>query len=65
MVDISVCNRRDCPRKDTCFRYLADRDDYWQSELLVEKKILSSKGCDMYWQCRNSAELQYMNKVNR
>ena len=64
MVDISVCNRRDCPKKDTCFRYLAERDEYYQSELIIDKKILDDN-CDMYWQCRNSAELQYMNKVNR
>jgi len=64
MVDISVCNRRDCPKKDTCFRYLAERNDYWQSQLVVDKLNLKD-GCDMYWRCRNMAELQYMNKVNR
>ena len=33
MVDIAVCDRRDCPKKDTCFRYLAERDEYRQSKL--------------------------------
>lgn len=64
MVDIAVCNRRDCPLKETCFRYLADRDDYWQSELVIDKKILDDK-CEMYWRCRNPKELKYMNRVNR
>ena len=64
MVDISVCNRRDCPKKDTCFRYLAERDDYRQSQLVIDKPNLKD-GCDMYWRCRNMAELHYMNKVNR
>lgn len=64
MVDIAVCNRRDCAMKDSCFRYLAERDDYYQSELVVDKLKLD-KGCDNYWRCRNMAELHYMNKVNR
>lgn len=64
MVDIAVCNRRDCPKKNSCFRYLAERDEYRQS-FIDNNKLNVSKGCDMYWQCRNMAELHYMNKVNR
>lgn len=64
MVDIAVCDRRDCPKKDSCFRYLAERDEYWQS-VLDNKQLNISDGCDMYWRCRNMAELHYMNKVNR
>ena len=64
MVDIAVCNRRDCPKKDRCFRYLAQRDEYRQSQLDIDKLNLKN-GCEYYWRCRNMAELHYMNKVNR
>lgn len=64
MVDISKCSRRDCGKKSTCFRYLADADDYNQSYILVDKIDLSN-GCEMYWQVRNKKELAYYNKVNR
>ena len=64
MVDIAVCNRRDCAKKNSCFRYLAERDEYRQSQLVIDKLNLKD-GCENYWQCRNMAELHYMNKVNR
>lgn len=64
MVDIAVCNRRDCPKKDSCFRYLAERDEYGQSCLLI-KDLKIKEDCPHYWRCRNMAELHYMNKVNK
>ena len=64
MVDIAVCDRRDCPKKDTCFRYLAERDEYRQSKLDINS-LSPPKNCEYYSRCRNMAELHYMNKVNR
>lgn len=64
MVDIAKCNRRDCPKHKTCFRYLADDEEYGQLYLVIDKKILDDD-CEYYWQCRNPKELAYMNKVNR
>jgi len=63
MVDISMCNRRDCAKKNTCFRYLAFPDEY-QSYIMINDIDLS-KGCDRYWRCKDAKELAYMNKVNR
>ena len=62
MVDIAMCNRRDCKKKRTCFRYLAFPDEY-QSYIIIEQPDLS-EGCDMYWRCRNAKELREMNKLN-
>ena len=64
MVDIAVCDRRDCAKKDSCFRYLAERYEYGQSHLEI-KDLKLDNGCPNYWRCRNMAELHYMNKVNR
>lgn len=64
MVDIAKCNRKDCAKKLTCFRYLADSDEFRQSYVNIDKVDVSN-GCDMYWLVRNKKELAYYNKVNR
>lgn len=63
MVDIAMCRRKDCPMKNTCFRYLAFPDER-QTYLLIEKPILDEE-CEYYWRCRDKKELQLMNKWNR
>lgn len=64
MVDISMCSRRDCKDKQTCFRYLAFPDEY-QSYIILDIQDPSKDNCEMYWRCRNSRELAQMNKLNR
>ena len=64
MVDIAMCTRRDCGKRGTCFRYLAEPDEYYQSYIVIDKDDLSN-GCDEYWRCRNKKELYLMNKWNR
>lgn len=64
MVDISMCNRRDCKDKQTCFRYLAFPDEY-QSYIILDIQDPSKDNCEMYWRCRNAKELAQMNKLNR
>lgn len=64
MVDIAVCDRRDCPKKDSCFRYLAERDEFRQTYLIIDS-LKVDDNCEHYWRCRNMAELHYMNKVNK
>ncbi len=31
MPDITMCNTRDCPKKECCYRYKAKPDEVWQS----------------------------------
>ena len=64
MVDIAMCRRSDCPRRMTCFRYIADAEDYYQTYIDMGDENVEDK-CEMYWQCRNGKELAYMNRVNR
>ena len=61
MVDIAMCNRRDCERKYTCYRYLAFPDEF-QTYLIIDKPIIDD--CEYYWRCRNPKELREMNKLN-
>lgn len=64
MVDISMCDRRDCEDKNTCFRYLAFPDEY-QSYLTVDIQEPNKRNCEMYWRCRNPKELAAMNRMNK
>ena len=64
MVDIAKCNRKDCSKRLSCFRYLADSDDYGQYFLVVDDVDLSDS-CNMYWKVANRKELAYYNKVNK
>lgn len=63
MVDIAMCNRSDCGKKGTCFRYLAFPDEL-QSYIMIDQ-LDTSDGCDMYWKCRNADELREMNYLNQ
>ena len=31
MPDITMCKGGECPQKETCWRYTAKPDEYWQS----------------------------------
>lgn len=63
MVDIAMCNRRDCEDKNTCFRYLAFPDEY-QTYLMLDIQNPNKERCSHYWRCRNPRELKEMNKLN-
>ena len=47
MPDITMCPGTNCPYKETCYRYTAKPDEYWQS-YFMEAPIKDGK-CDMYW----------------
>ena len=50
MADITKCEGRNCPRKETCYRYTAQADDEWQAWSEFDK--LAS--CEYYW--KNESE---------
>ena len=51
MSDITMCPSTDCPVKDKCHRFTANKNELWQSYFLdVPGKIENDKfTCDMYW----------------
>ena len=64
MVDIAKCSRKDCGKRLSCFRYLADSDEYGQTYLIINNMDVED-GCKNYWQVKNSKELKMYNKLNR
>jgi hypothetical protein len=61
MVDIAMCNGRDCKKKETCYRYLAFPAEY-QTFLVIPETDTSK--CEHFWRCRNPKELREMNILN-
>lgn len=49
----------------SCFRYIADSDDYGQTFIVPDKDLDVENGCDMYWKVKDKYELAYLNKINR
>jgi len=45
MADICMCRNETCPLKETCYRFNAIADDYWQTYSDFEYK----DGCNHYW----------------
>lgn len=48
MADISKCKKTNCDKKDTCYRYLAPDNPYYQSYFLAED-IIDKEGCCKYY----------------
>ncbi len=62
MSDISMCPGNNCKKKNTCFRYLADKDKYAQSYCQF---TLDKEGkCEYYWEVKSKSELKRLNKQN-
>ncbi len=48
-MDISKCFGKDCPRKNTCYRYTSKPDELYQSYGSFEQTMDGSGNCDYYW----------------
>lgn len=47
MPDITKCNDKDCPLKDTCYRYWSESDEYMQSYFTESPR--NGDKCEHYW----------------
>ena len=51
MADITKCQGRNCERKETCYRYTAEADD-WQSW----SEFDMVKDCEYYWKIESEEQ---------
>lgn len=51
MADITKCQGRNCPRKDTCYRHTAKADYEWQAWSDFDKLA----NCEYYWKNESKA----------
>lgn len=60
MHDIAHCSQSKCPKKGTCYRYLAhleaqDKKLSYISYFVTDRMPIDGS-CDMYWECKNQKE---------
>jgi len=58
MPDISMCNGQQCPKKDTCFRYLAEPSK-WRQTYFLGIPLKEDGTCEHYWERINDAFVTY------
>ena len=49
MPDITMCEGKDCPLKETCYRYTATPNEYRQSYFVNPPYDEEKKECTHYW----------------
>lgn len=49
MADISKCDGKDCPKKETCYRFTAPSSKYRQSYIMPKER---GDKCKMYWKIK-------------
>lgn len=59
VADITKCYNKECPLRDTCFRFLAE-DSLYQSYADFKQE-----DCDWYWPVKDQEELKQLNKIWR
>jgi hypothetical protein len=50
MPDISMCQGKDCPLKETCYRFKAKPNELYQSYFIEPPFDKKEKKCDYYWE---------------
>lgn len=50
MSDISICEGKDCPLKENCYRYKAVPNPYRQSFFANIPYDLKEKKCEYFWE---------------
>jgi len=51
MADITMCSGKNCPFKETCYRYTAPVSDYQQSYFFTSPITKEEEiSCDYYWE---------------
>jgi len=50
MPDIAMCTNNECPKKDSCYRFKAEANPYWQaySEFVVDE----DGNCDYFMEMK-------------
>jgi len=49
MPDITKCEDKDCPLKESCYRFTAKPSEYRQSYFVETPYNKETKECDYYW----------------
>jgi len=61
MADITMCNGGNCPLRNDCHRYTANKSEYSQS-YFVDPPYIDDE-CDMFWSIKNSTVMKALNDI--
>lgn len=62
MADITKCKDSVCPMKNTCYRFMADENDKWQSYFAQSPKNEDGT-CSMYWSDGSKILIEQLKKI--
>lgn len=48
MADITMCKDGTCPKKESCYRFTAHKDEFWQSYFVESPR--KENECDYLWE---------------
>lgn len=54
MPDITMCQEKDCPKAETCYRFMATPTPGYQSYFL--EMTYTNEGCSHYWPVKSKSE---------
>jgi hypothetical protein len=50
MADITMCEGTECPLKESCYRYRATPNEYWQAYFTEVPYNREKQECEHYWE---------------
>jgi hypothetical protein len=50
VADVTMCKGTSCPLKDTCYRFTAPANEYWQSFFTDVPFDKDTEFCDHFWE---------------
>lgn len=56
MPDITMCSGKDCPLKETCYRYTATPSEFMQSYFIQAPYDKEYETCGHYWEDKKSSK---------
>jgi len=48
MADITMCRDGTCPKKEQCYRFTANKNEFWQSYFTESPR--KSEDCEYFWE---------------
>jgi len=48
VADISMCQDKQCPSGDDCYRFTADPNPHWQSYFMISPRSANARSCEFY-----------------
>ena len=54
MADITMCKDNTCPKKEQCYRFTANKNEFWQSYFMASPR--EDEKCNYFWPLEESDE---------